>query len=57
MADTITALGARPTPMPFGELYLGLKSGVVDGAENAPDSLWYSKQYEVAKHYTLTNHL
>jgi tripartite ATP-independent transporter DctP family solute receptor len=56
MADTITALGARPTPMPFGELYLGLKSGVVDGAENAPDSLWYSKQYEVAKHYTLTNH-
>lgn len=56
MADTITALGARPTPMPFGELYLGLKSGVVDGAENAPDSLWYSKQYEVAKHYSLTNH-
>jgi TRAP-type transport system periplasmic protein len=56
MADTITAFGARPTPMGFGELYMALKSGVVDGGENAPDALWYSKQYEVAKHYTLTNH-
>jgi TRAP-type C4-dicarboxylate transport system substrate-binding protein len=35
MADTINALGATATPMGFGDLYLGLKSGVVDGAENA----------------------
>lgn len=56
MADTISALGARPTPMPFGELYMAMKSGVVDGAENAPDALWYSKQYEVTKYYTLTDH-
>ena len=56
MADTISALGARPTPMPFGELYMALKSGVVDGAENSPDALWYSKQYEVTKYYSLTDH-
>ena len=56
MADTITAFGARPTPMGFGELYMALKSGVVDGGENAPDAVWYSKQYEVSKHYSLTNH-
>jgi tripartite ATP-independent transporter DctP family solute receptor len=56
MADTISALGARPTPMPFGELYMALKSGVVDGAENSPDALWYSKQYEVVKYYSLTDH-
>ncbi len=28
----INALGANATPMPFGELYSGLQTGVVDGA-------------------------
>jgi tripartite ATP-independent transporter DctP family solute receptor len=56
MVDTINALGATATPMGFGDLYLGLKSGVVDGAENAPDAIWYSKQYEVAKYFSVTNH-
>jgi tripartite ATP-independent transporter DctP family solute receptor len=56
MVDTIGAFGATPTPMGFGDLYLGLKTGAVDGAENAPDAIWYSKQFEVAKHLSLTNH-
>lgn len=56
MVDTINALGATATPMGFGDLYLGLKSGIVDGAENAPDAIWYAKHYEVAKYFTLTNH-
>ncbi len=56
MVDTINALGATATPMGFGDLYMGLKSGVVDGAENAPDAIWYAKQYEVAKYFSVTNH-
>jgi len=56
MVDTINALGATATPMGFGDLYLGLKSGVVDGAENAPDAIWYAKQYEVTKFFSVTNH-
>jgi tripartite ATP-independent transporter DctP family solute receptor len=56
MVDTINALGAVATPMGFGELYLALKSGVVDGAENAPDALWYNKHHEVAKYFSITNH-
>lgn len=56
MVDTINALGATATPMGFGDLYLGLKSGIVDGAENAPDAIWYAKQHEVAKYFTMTNH-
>src|SRR5215212_9274539 len=56
MVDTINALGASATPMGFGDLYLGLKSGVVDGAENAPDAIWYAKHHEVAKYFTITNH-
>jgi TRAP-type transport system periplasmic protein len=56
MFDTINALGAAATPMGFGELYLALKSGVVDGAENAPDAIWYAKQHEVTKYFSVTNH-
>jgi TRAP-type transport system periplasmic protein len=56
MVDTINALGATATPMGFGELYLALKSGVVDGAENAPDAIWYAKHHEAAKYFTVTNH-
>lgn len=56
MVDTINALGATATPMGFGDLYLGLKSGVVDGAENAPDAIWYAKHNEVAKYFSVTNH-
>lgn len=56
MVDTINALGATATPMGFGDLYLGLKSGLVDGAENAPDAIWYAKHHEVAKYFSVTNH-
>jgi TRAP-type transport system periplasmic protein len=56
MFDTINTLGASATPMGFGELYLALKSGVVDGAENAPDAIWYAKQHEVTKYFSVTNH-
>jgi tripartite ATP-independent transporter DctP family solute receptor len=56
MVDTINALGATATPMGFGDLYLGLKTGAVDGAENAPDAIWYAKQNEVSKYLSLTNH-
>jgi TRAP-type transport system periplasmic protein len=56
MVDTINALGAAATPMPFGELYTSLRQGVVDGAENAPDAVYTAKHYEVAKYYTMTDH-
>jgi TRAP-type transport system periplasmic protein len=56
MVDTINALGATATPMGFGDLYLGLKSGIVDGAENAPDAIWYAKHHEVSKYFSMTNH-
>lgn len=56
MVDTINALGATATPMGFGDLYLGLKSGIVDGAENAPDAIWYAKHHEVSKYFSITNH-
>lgn len=51
------AFGASPTPMAFGELYTSLQQGVVDGAENDLLTFSSTKQYEVAKLVTITNHL
>lgn len=56
MVSTIDALGASAVTMGFGELYLALNQGVVDGAENSPDAIYYAKHYEVAKFFSLTNH-
>jgi tripartite ATP-independent transporter DctP family solute receptor len=50
------AFGANATPMPFGEVYSALQSGVVDAAENNWPSYESTGHYEVAKHYTLTEH-
>lgn len=50
------AFGANATPMPFGEVYSSLETGVVDGAENNWPSYESSRHFEVAKNYTLTEH-
>ena len=52
----IQALGANPTPMPFGEVYTALKTGIVDAAENNYPSFESSRHFEAAKYYTLTEH-
>lgn len=52
----VGALGGSATPIPWGELYTALQQGVVDGAENNEPSLYTSRHYEVAKHYSLDEH-
>ncbi len=49
-------LGANATPMPTGEVFTGLKTGLIDGAENNWPSYQSFHHYEVAKFYTLTEH-
>jgi tripartite ATP-independent transporter DctP family solute receptor len=56
MVDTINALGALATPMPFSELYVALQTHVVDGAENSPDAIASAKHYEVCRHYAESAH-
>jgi tripartite ATP-independent transporter DctP family solute receptor len=51
------ALGATPTPLAFGEVYLGLKSGTIDGQDNPLPSVKAAKFYEVTKQLVLTGHL
>lgn len=54
--DMVSALGASPTPIAFGELYSALKSGTVDGAENNPPSVLTNRHHEVCKYYLLNHH-
>lgn len=51
------ALGANPTPIPYGEVYQALVQGVVDGAENNYPSYESSRHFEAANHYSLTRHV
>ncbi|MFZ9297494.1 MAG: sialic acid TRAP transporter substrate-binding protein SiaP [Hylemonella sp.] len=51
------ALGATPTPLGFGEVYLGLKTGTIDGQDNPLPTVRSAKFYEVTKQITLTSHL
>ena len=51
------ALGATPTPLAFGEVYLGLKTGTIDGQDNPLPTVRAAKFYEVTKQIVLTSHL
>ena len=52
----LQALGANATPMPYGEVYTALKTGLVDGAENNWPSYDTARHFEVAKYYTVNEH-
>lgn len=53
----IESMDGNATPMAFAEVYQSLKTGVVDGAENNPPSYESTSHFEVAKYYSLTEHL
>ncbi|WP_370312348.1 TRAP transporter substrate-binding protein [Sagittula sp.] len=55
--DMVDALGANATPLPYGEVYSSIQTGVIDGAENNWPSFESSGHYEVAGYYTLDQHL
>lgn len=57
MMDMVSALGASPTPMPYGEVYSSIQTKVIDGAENNWPSYDTSSHFEVAKYYTIDEHI
>jgi len=52
----VSAMGANPTPMPYGEVYTGLKTGLIDAAENNIPSFDTAKHVEAVKIYSKTEH-
>ncbi len=56
--DTMNAMGGNGISMAYGEVFSALQTGVIDGAENNPPSLFTSNHYSAGtKFYAQTNHL
>lgn len=51
------ALGGTPTPVPYNDVYMALKTGIVDAAENRLATLQRMKWIEVAKQIVMTGHI
>ncbi|CCO45796.1 putative TRAP-type C4-dicarboxylate transport system, periplasmic component [Vibrio nigripulchritudo SOn1] len=51
------ALGAQPTQVAWGEVYLAMSTGIVDGAEGPPTAAVAQRFHEVAPNIYLTNHV
>jgi len=51
---TYEDLGAHPTPMAYGEVFLAAQQGVINGADIPPDQFVLDRFIEVAKYYNKT---
>lgn len=49
-------LGVNPQELPYSEVYMALKLGVVDGQDNAISNIWDYKVFEVQEFLTITNY-
>jgi tripartite ATP-independent transporter DctP family solute receptor len=56
MSDMISALGAEPVELPYGQVLTGLSTRLIDGAENNWPSYVTTNHYKLAPYYTLTEH-
>jgi len=52
----VRAFGGNPTPLPYGEVFSALQTRLIDGAENNVRSFHSSRQFEVARYWSLTEH-
>jgi len=52
----LETMGANPTPIPFGEVFTGLQTHLIDAAENNWSTFQSTRQYEVARYWSQTEH-
>jgi tripartite ATP-independent transporter DctP family solute receptor len=57
LIDAFKRLGTSPTPLSASEVYSALQMGVIDGGENNVSTYVADGHYEVAKNFTLSEHL
>ncbi|MDI3470764.1 MAG: TRAP-type C4-dicarboxylate transport system, periplasmic component [Pseudolabrys sp.] len=55
--DMANSMGANGVPMGYDQVFSSLQTGVIDGAENNPPSFVFDNHYQVAKYYTIDEHL
>jgi TRAP-type C4-dicarboxylate transport system substrate-binding protein len=56
LVESYKAFGATPTPLPWGEVYGALQTGIIQGQENPMFFIESTKMYEVTDHITFTGH-
>ena len=56
LVESYQAFGATPTPLPWGEVYGGLQTGIIQGQENPAFFIESTKMYEVTDHITRAGH-
>ena len=55
--DMANAMGGNGVAMGYDQVFSALQTGVVDGAENNPPSYVFDNHFQVAKFYTIDEHL
>ncbi|MEZ0220558.1 TRAP transporter substrate-binding protein [Tardiphaga sp. 866_E4_N2_1] len=55
--DTMNALGGNGVAMGFDQVFSAMQTGVVDGAENNLPSFVAQNHFQVAKYFSMTEHL
>ena len=55
--DMANSMGANGVPLGYDQVFSSLQTGVIDGAENNPPSFVFDNHYQVAKSYTVDEHL
>ncbi len=56
LVETYKAFGATPTPLPWGEVYGGLQTNIIQGQENPTSFIESTKIYEVTDAITYAGH-
>lgn len=56
LVESYRAFGATPTPLPWGEVYGGLQTNIIQGQENPVFFIESTKMYEVTDHITFAGH-
>jgi len=55
--ETFSSWGAVATPLPWGELYTAMETGIVSGFEGSAESIYSAKMYEVSDYLLKTEHI
>jgi tripartite ATP-independent transporter DctP family solute receptor len=55
--EMANSMGGNGVAMGYDQVFSALQTGVVDGAENNPPSFVFDNHYQVAKFYTIDEHL
>jgi len=56
LVELMKAFGANPVPMQWGEVYLAMKQGTIDGLELPAGTVTSDKFHEITKYYSITRH-